>query len=472
MQVTVSFLPVKLSLVRIPRARLHKFYHPLLRQILSPKHTFLNVTCNELELSILAESQVLEDFESVAENDRKKRSRSPSRDSDSSQDSRSLSPPIIEDWDCVEVCHESWNVLQIDSHSDGIDKSGARVHELSAPLAEAGISILYLSSYLCDFILVKSTRVQEVINLMVGAGFDLYPSADGRLMSSSPLPTPTSPEDDTTSTFDLDFHSSATSTVITRSRTSSRHHSPKVTELESSTSPGQPSPSFGTSTSFEDTEVTVLDPDLTCVGLSEDSADVWALKIVKLVAFPDLILDRSRSSSRKNSVAKDAAPTVGSTGIPTPDSSEDEADDKPVSKKNKAFASSCVTPMTFVAPTRKQTSSSTRDGVSFFSFTRTEEGSSLTTDVSIVSSLFPPNERHMLICTGDLSEGEEDPDCDCSSPQLTGPLKCLQIDLRKFGLEKHGLVNRYSQVLEENGINHMYSSTFKTANLLVRPSLV
>jgi hypothetical protein len=120
MQVTISFLPVKLSLIRIPRARLHKFYHPLLRQILSPKHTFLNVTCNELELTILAEGQTLEDFESVAENDRKKRYRSPSRDSESSLDLDSPSPPILEDWDCVQVCHESWNVLQIDSHSNGI----------------------------------------------------------------------------------------------------------------------------------------------------------------------------------------------------------------------------------------------------------------------------------------------------------------------------------------------------------------
>ena len=33
--------------------------------------------------------------------------------------------------------------------------------------------------------------------------------------------------------------------------------------------------------------------------------------------------------------------------------------------------------------------------------------------------------------------------------------------------EKHGLVNRFSRALEENGINHMYSSTYKTANLLI-----
>jgi len=60
----------------------------------------------------------------------------------------------------------------------------------------------------------------------------------------------------------------------------------------------------------------------------------------------------------------------------------------------------------------------------------------------------------------DLFDQREDVDA-------PGTMKCLQIDLRKFGLEKHGLVNRFSRVLEDNGINHMYSSTIKTANLLV-----
>lgn len=36
------------------------------------------------------------------------------------------------------------------------DNSGARVHELSAPLAAAGISILYQSSYMSDFIFVSA----------------------------------------------------------------------------------------------------------------------------------------------------------------------------------------------------------------------------------------------------------------------------------------------------------------------------
>ena len=38
--------------------------------------------------------------------------------------------------------------------------------------------------------------------------------------------------------------------------------------------------------------------------------------------------------------------------------------------------------------------------------------------------------------------------------------------------EKHGLIHRFSGILDENGINHMYSSTYKTANLLVRDHFV
>jgi len=82
----------------------------------------------------------------------------------------------------------------------------------------------------------------------------------------------------------------------------------------------------------------------------------------------------------------------------------------------------------------------------------------------------------MLICAGELdahdahaADVDSDSDQDQNSDALSegGTLKCLQIDLRRFGLDKHGLVSRYSRTLEENGINHMYSSTFKTANLLV-----
>jgi len=153
---------------------------------------------------------------------------------------------------------------------------------------------------------------------------------------------------------------------------------------------------------------------------------------------------------------------------------------------------------------RKSSSSSSALVVPFFTFTRTQEGSSLTADVKTLAALFQPEERHLLVCcnslefksslnedegidklTGGMEElhlPEERDDC-----LNIGELKCLQIDLRRFGLgmflsielemsmclllhstDKYGLVNRFSRVLGENGVNHMYSSTFKTANILVR----
>lgn len=80
----------------------------------------------------------------------------------------------------------------------------------------------------------------------------------------------------------------------------------------------------------------------------------------------------------------------------------------------------------------------------------------------------------MLSCAGELDDsplsssgGNSEDFRECEEAIEGSTLRCLQIDLRRFGLDKHGLVNRYSRVLEQNGINHMYSSTYKTANLLV-----
>lgn len=86
--------------------------------------------------------------------------------------------------------------------------------------------------------------------------------------------------------------------------------------------------------------------------------------------------------------------------------------------------------------------------IPFFSFTRTQEGSSLTTDVKTLAALFPPEERHLLVCCADLDlnsyldEGccefgsdDDGEDGECDDVGI-GELKCLQIDLRSFGLGK------------------------------------
>ena len=112
MQVTISLIPASLSLVHIPRSRLAHLSHPVLRQILQPKPTFLNITCNEVELSIFADESVLKDFEPIARRDRyKQRSRSGSSGSGRNRSGST-------DGDLVEISCEEWSVLQIDSHSD------------------------------------------------------------------------------------------------------------------------------------------------------------------------------------------------------------------------------------------------------------------------------------------------------------------------------------------------------------------
>lgn len=171
MQVTISLLSSSLSLVHIPRSRLTRLFHPILKQVLRPDPTFLNITCNEFELSLFADESILEDFEPIARKDRLRQ-----RARYSGRSARSLRSRAIEP---VEVSYERWCVLQVDSHTDQIgalsvfcfrsfpisrsDNSGARVNEVSAPLAAAGISILYQSSYMSDFILVMQSTPPSIV---------------------------------------------------------------------------------------------------------------------------------------------------------------------------------------------------------------------------------------------------------------------------------------------------------------------
>ncbi|KAG2156296.1 hypothetical protein DEU56DRAFT_766406 [Suillus clintonianus] len=544
--VTISLLPVSLSLVHIPRSRLPQLSHPVIRQILQPNPTFINVTCNEIELSLFAESHMLTDFEPVARRDRQ-RQRSRSGSGSGTKRAHSSLPQ-----DHLEISYEKWNVLQIDSHSDGLDSSGARVHELSAPLAAAGISILYQSSYLSDFIFVKESRLQEVMTLLGSTGFDLY-SSDPELLTSrvvSPLLSPISPGDDsfipdaaqditaesgailTRTRNSLDAVSAAAITLQHLNLTASPDDSP-----ESSPTHHKP-PSRHKSHSPTSGEVRILSPNLACVGLSDDSVDTWGLKIVKLVAFPELIPVKEQPSRSCKPQSRSTHPP---SGVPLSSSSRNRYSDSSDSYSSsddddeegyfshsplgnlsstslqssvasrsfpdlsisaptqtgpfKPSAKHIVAPLAPLSPLepkpashrrptfhhmdasvtiKKPAEETIRGTVPFFSFTRTQEGTSLTTDVSVLAALFPPNERHMMICAGELdaldaqsSSADSDSEDDEDTLSSGGALKCLQIDLRRFGLDKHGLVNRFSRVLEQNGINHMYSSTYKTANLLV-----
>ncbi|KAL4081554.1 hypothetical protein V8B97DRAFT_2029166 [Scleroderma yunnanense] len=506
--VTITLLPVSLSLVHIPRSRLPQLTHSILRQILQPNPTFFNVTCNEIELTLFAEHHNIPDLDLIARHDRR-----PHRSRSGSGSSRKRA--LTYDCEKVEITCEHWNVLQIDSHSDQLDNSGARVHELSAPLAAAGISILYQSSYMSDFIFVKESRLQQVMTLLRVSGFDLYSSdADHSPMRIiSPLISPTLAYEMNAHELGHEF-SLESGAVLTRSMDASADPLSSPQKLDHVAVNQHPFhyPLRTKSQSPSSTDVSILSTDLACVGLSDESMDNWALKIVKLVAFPDLI----PLKSRPHRLCPCLSGSNGGVHIPSvkqpemirvPDllrrnragshstdstisSTSDEADDgyfshsptgngplegflsSPASHSYPDLSQSVQSMSPSFRPTTKHvispsslspvdskpiwgpstppfhkrlngsTLASQPATVPFFSFTRTPEGSSLTTDVSVLAALFPPSERHMLICAGELDALEggsscQDDDSEGSDEDEViegGTLKCLQIDLRRFGL--------------------------------------
>ncbi|KAJ7904767.1 hypothetical protein B0H14DRAFT_3103476 [Mycena olivaceomarginata] len=537
MQVTITRLPTALSIVSIPRSRLDALSHPVLRALLQPNPQFLCITCNALELSLFAEPESLRAFDAIAQ-------------ADQAAASSSNCPQTLES---VEISHDRWSVLQIDSHSDQLDNAGARVNELSAPLAAAGISILYQSSYLADFIFVKERRLAEAMGLFAAAGFALY-AADPNLLTALLEPPPT-----LSLTRERSGSAPLPSSAVSRSNSKSSRKGNSAKSHEKSLS--TPTPAATKSKSPANVplrDVRTLAPDLACVGLADDAADHWALKIVKLVAFPDLIplphgpsFPPAYHSRRTTSPVEEENEDDAGYFSHSPSPSMEEADPpkndaQPVDENMKNVLPSPARPVpsrldTLPAwlganesPERAQVSDEpqgdeTPDAASprrleqaqdarphvgykipFFSFTRTPEGSSLTTGARVLAALFPPSERHMVICGTELDgadreaeaaavhahsptssfssmpsspimdcaregasddssgyDSDEDEDMAATDPDTHPLLTALQVDLRSTGLDTHGLVNRFSRALAKGGVNHMYASTLRSANLLV-----
>ena len=118
--VTISLLPVSLALVHVPRSRLDTLTQHVLRQLLRPNPGFLNVTCNEIELSLFAEGHALQEFEKIARKDARKLRRRRQAQNAGQSGQRARSRRRTQDWEPIEVSSDRWSVLQIDSHSDSL----------------------------------------------------------------------------------------------------------------------------------------------------------------------------------------------------------------------------------------------------------------------------------------------------------------------------------------------------------------
>lgn len=319
------------------------------------------------------------------------------------------------------------------------------------------------------------------MSLFASAGFDLY-NAESTTFTAETLSTPVSPVDTTSA-----FTRSRSSTDA--SRHSSRHSHPTAglsTINDDGNTPAAPAKSHSPSSS----EVHVLDTDLICVGLSDEHVEQWMLKVLKLIAFPDLVPscsisrtpeaadagkmtesiilsnDPAMSSSRAHSpessswsfnddssIAEDdegdsssasefevdqANESTSSLATSTVESREDSKDGR---ARSDSLSSSMSADLDLHGRQSKDDSPRSKP-IPFFTFTRTPEGSSLTTDAAVLATLFSESERHMVICGDELEAvdrrlmtgGVESDDDDESDAEDSGTLKCLEIDLRRFGL--------------------------------------
>lgn len=413
--------------------------------------------------------------------------------------------------------------------------------------------------------------------LFAAAGFTLYaadPNLLTALLESPPMPSLTrersgsAPLPSTSGLVSRSNSKSSSRKANSRASSTGKSHE-KTMSTPTTSKPKSKSPA-----SVPLRDVRVLAPDLACVGLADDAADHWALKIVKLIAFPDLIplpaaVPRSSSAypfrHSTSPVAEEnegddgyfshsPSPTMGEPDpepgpenvvLPIGDDAKDSSahvlpsrarpvpsqldalpgplawlaanehpDGPQVSEKPQEVDGDEPTDATSSRRSEQEqdTGPPVEHTIPFFSFTRTPEGSSLTAGARVLAALFPRSERHMVICGSELDAADreaeaiaamhahspsasssfssvpsspivgsaaededdvdssgydsedEDEDADADSHPL---LSALQVDLRGAGLDTHGLVHRFSRALALGGVNHMYASTLRSANLLV-----
>ncbi|ODO05097.1 hypothetical protein L198_01784 [Cryptococcus wingfieldii CBS 7118] len=140
-----------------------------------------------------------------------------------------------------------WRVFEISSgdEDDVGNYDSPHLRHVSAPLARAGISILYQSSYFTDFLLVKESDFEKAAGIFSQEGWHVSPTAPS---PRRPLPLPT----------------------------------PASSSFSSFSTSSSPSP-----TPSPQPEITVLPHPLACVGLSKTAEVRFAERLRKFLVWPE-----------------------------------------------------------------------------------------------------------------------------------------------------------------------------------------
>ncbi|OZJ05714.1 hypothetical protein BZG36_01427 [Bifiguratus adelaidae] len=297
----------------------------------------------------------------------------------------------------ISVSGEVFRAFMIDD-DNGQNASGKRISEVSEPLAKARFSIFYMSTYQTDFVLIKEKRLEQVVAYLHQSGFELDLDSLEENMPGFDLNTfqvrPSKGSDP--------IPINAPQTQPALSQSSGLLTQPEYSSFPSSygsySEPSQPLSSLksddlsGNEASlpgFQDQtldflrwERSVIANQLKCVGLDRNFVDDWAMSVMKVMFYPDLVQGYRTDTPR------------------------------------------------------------------FFSYTASDEGISLITDIEVLNEFQP----HWVNQSMD-----------------TPPMRLIQVDLSTgHNLDRYGIVRSIAYPLvEKANINLLYLSTFKTANVLV-----
>ncbi|KAJ3330728.1 GATS protein-like 3 [Blyttiomyces sp. JEL0837] len=280
------------------------------------------------------------------------------------------------------MAEDPFRALQIDSNQ-GLETSGKRINDLSGPLAKAGISIFYLSTYHTDFIFVKEKRVPLVIQTLRQHHFSFYDAGNLSIellannidaasgTSSHPPPTPLHRNihaNDSEGGGWLSFRSDEVSGSDSMS---------VAAMLGNRAASSVTSPTNG----GRRLDKKVLESEnLRLVGLNRDYIGGWAMELLRILFYMNQPSETETQTGR------------------------------------------------------------------FLSFTMTEEGTSLVADAKVLENI---TDHYLLTSTEPTS------------------LRCIQVDLTQFGLDRYGIVWSMAQPLVAREINLLYISTATAANILV-----
>ncbi|KAI9827703.1 MAG: hypothetical protein M1819_006904 [Sarea resinae] len=175
MSAQIQFLDTRLSLIHIPLHLYAYFVQPILQLLLPAEgeepniasnglggdhssstwtiqHPFVNISLTPIECSVVC----------------------------SRESAKELFVPVLEGLDRatreqIAISKEDYVVFQVDG--EGLD-AGQRVLELTTPLAMAGISIFFITTYFSDYILVPLKSRGQVIHALEDRGFAFEKSAE------------------------------------------------------------------------------------------------------------------------------------------------------------------------------------------------------------------------------------------------------------------------------------------------------